>query len=81
MTADKTITATLMDATYIGDRTMMWIPEERYRLRAVISKSGRVKIRLHENEDIERRYDSKDDFYMDWMDEQRLGTCNWERDM
>lgn len=67
-----------MDAVFKGERTMLWIPGELFRLRAVISKSGRVKIRLHENEYVEKRYDTRAGFDLEWDNVTRLGTCGWD---
>ena len=46
MDFDKQITATYLDATYIGEEGAGFDKGIRYRLRALRSKNGLVKIRL-----------------------------------
>lgn len=79
MPADKEITATLLDATYIGQRTVCWIPGERYRLRAIRkSLSRNVHIQLDETTYITKSYLSDADFYAEWSDVKKLGTKVWK---
>lgn len=78
MSIDKYIAATLMDATYIGVKKGTFLKETRYRLRALRSAGGIVKIREHNPVGEVVIYENEAQFRSCWMAVHRVAVVGWD---
>ena len=77
MENDKKITATVIDALYIGKEGYGFTKEENYRLRAVRSSGGLVKIKLHKPEGEVVIYGSEAHFNSAWLNVKKVALTHW----
>jgi hypothetical protein len=77
MPSDKRITATLLDATYVGRTREGYVQNQRYRLRAVRTKGGVIKVKDATEELGILIYGSEYHFNANWTSLQRLGETLW----
>ncbi|PCJ67447.1 MAG: hypothetical protein COA58_03765 [Bacteroidetes bacterium] len=74
---DKVITATLMDAVYIGVEQEGYSKNTSYRLRAVRSKGDVIRVKTHKPIGEILTYGSTSHFESAWVDVVRVGVMNW----
>jgi|TARA_R110000851_G_scaffold260044_2_gene412598 hypothetical protein len=78
MANDKRIDSTVIDATYIGKDIGEYIKETQYRLRALRSKGGLVKIRTDKPLGQIHVYGSDAHFESSWINVKKVAIKNWE---
>lgn len=77
MKNDKTITASLIDAVYKGADGLGYTKETEYRLRAVRSVGGLIKVKLHKPEGDFSTYGSESHFESNWINVRKVAVTNW----
>lgn len=77
MTNDKNIGCTIIDATYIGHTKCEFIRDNQYRLRAVRSKGGLIKIRLDTNSSDIHIYGDETHFESCWISVKKIASALW----
>lgn len=74
---DKRITATLLDAVYIGVAQGQFTKNKQYRLRATKSSKGLVKVKIHNPVSEIAIYKSITDFENSWTSIIKVAECIW----
>ena len=77
MKNDNRIAATILDAIYIGKTHEGFIYDTEYRLRAVRSPGGVVKIKVHKPEGPIELYGSAAHFEANWSNVRRIVAVLW----
>jgi hypothetical protein len=78
MANDKNIACTIIDAIYIGNDKNEFTKNEQYRLKALRSKGGLVKIRTDKPLGQVHVYGSDTHFESIWISVKKIATKNWE---
>ena len=78
MTNDNNIDCSVIDATYIGNGIEEYAKNNQYRLRAVRSKGGSIKIRTDEASSQIHIYGNDAHFESSWVNVKRVAIKKWE---
>jgi hypothetical protein len=74
---DKRIAATVIDATYVGKAPSSFLYNQCYRLRAIRSTDGVVKVRLSTNDSEIHLYGSQEHFDSCWVNVRKVAETLW----